>query len=96
MEKGAIIGGKPIGGGIGPIFADNPGTGGIATAGGIGGGIPPSIGGGIRVGAVPIKLGELVPALGGSYENNNIIFLLNLKKNTMCYKHNADLSLPLQ
>lgn len=55
------------------MLADNPGTGGIATAGGIGGGIPPSMGGGMSAGVVPISPGEFVPALGGSCENNNII-----------------------
>lgn len=65
IEKGAIMGGKPIGG-IGPILGGIPGTGGIATAGGIGGGIAPNIGGGKSGGAEVIKPGELVPAFGGS------------------------------
>lgn len=59
MVKGVIMGGKPIDGGIADIFGGIPGTGGMATAGGMGGGIPPSIGGGIN-GAGAIIPGELV------------------------------------
>lgn len=65
MENGGIIGGKPMGGAIPGMLGGKPGTGGMATAGGIGGAKLPSIGGGRR-GAVPISPGELVPVFGGS------------------------------
>lgn len=65
MENGGIIGGKPMGGGMPAMFGGIPGTGGIPTDGGIGGGKPPSIVGGMR-GPAPIRPGELVPELGGS------------------------------
>lgn len=70
IENGAIIGGKPIGGGSG-IFGGMPGTGGIATAGGMGGGNPPSIGGGSK-GPVLIRPGELVPEPGVSLNSSLI------------------------
>lgn len=63
IENGGNIGGKPIGGGIAAIFGGSPGTGGMATAVGKAGGIPPNIEGG-NSGAVEIRPGD--PALGGS------------------------------
>lgn len=64
MENGGIIGGKPMGG-MPAMFGGIPGTGGMPTDGGIGGGRLPSIGGGRRV-PEPIRPGELVPELAGS------------------------------
>lgn len=69
-----MIGGNPIGGWSPGILFGKPGTGGIATAGGIGGGIAPSIGGGSN-GAVPISPGELVPVVGGSCYKIYVIFI---------------------
>lgn len=64
IENGGIMGGNPIGGGIAAMAGAMPGTGGMATCGGIGGGIPPIIGGG-NSGAA-INPGELVPVLAAS------------------------------
>lgn len=59
------MGGNAIGGCRAGMLVVIPGTGGMATAGGIGGGIPLNIGGGNK-GAVLISPGELVPPVGGS------------------------------
>lgn len=81
MEKGGIIGGKPIDGGI-------PGTGGIATDGGIGGGITPIIGGGKR-GAAPNMFGEFVPAVGASCNKgilDLVIFEISFRLSLIDYR----------
>lgn len=70
IENGGIIGGNAMGGGRPAMFGGRPGTGGMATAGGIEGmvgGSPASIGGGSN-GPAPMRPGELVPVVGGSWK----------------------------